>query len=405
MQNVKAIGNERFSRMLKELHFQRLERRKRTASQFNVFSCLGVTTSELGHSAMLRFFLDPMEQHGQGDIFLQRFLTHVANINWKGSLNGARVLTEKVVDDLGRVDVAIHLPDDRIILIENKVRHSERPDQIEDYLKWLAKQPAPQSGHHVLIFLTPLGKQPTSTKFPEKVLTISYADIAEWLYVGSASLPNRLKTVLEQYAENCQIVGGVRMADDSLEWRTFLKDPDNIELGMDVAEAMQAIRADIYKEFWEGVKNYLCDRLSESSSDSLWEVCDNRDIKLLGIVWKNGKRGQESFSCAFEAIYGETLYGIRRGVDHPASDNRDVALVSALKSDRLASNNWWPGWRYLHNEDQAFLPKRNKENTAALLRDNLSQTHTLAVKIGEVVWNLFVRYRGVLEDLNRSYPY
>ena len=158
-------------------------------------------------------------------------------------------------------------------------------------------------------------------------------------------------------------------------------------VGIDVAEAMRAIHADIFREFWEIVKAHLCDRLQNSDPDGLWEICDNQDIRLMGIVWKNGKRGQDCFSCAFEAIYGETLYGIRRGRNHQAEDNRDVALVAALKNDSFVSNNWWPGWRYLHNEDQAFLPKMNKEKTVALLRDNLSQTHTLAVKS--------LRYYGV----------
>lgn len=398
-------GRQKFTVKLKAIHRESLERRKRTASQFNVFSCLGVTTSELSHSNLLRFFLDPMEQHGQGDMFLKGFLRRFANIDWKGNLDGTRVLSERVVDDLGRVDIAIHLADERIILIENKVLHSERPDQLEDYLKWLEKQPAPQTGQHILIFLTPLGQQPISTRSPQKVMTASYCGIAEWLSEESATLPIRLKMVLEQYVENCKIVGGHRMADDSLELRAFLKDPENIEAGMDVAEVMKSIHADIYKEFWERVMNHLRDRLQDSEPDGLWEVCHNQDIKLLGIVWKNGKRGQDCFTCSFEQPYGETLYGIRRGRNHEAADSRDVALVAALKNDRFVPNNWWPGWRYLHNEDQAFLPKRNKENTVALLRDNLSQTHTLAVKIAEVLWSLFLRYRHVLEDLNRSYPY
>jgi hypothetical protein len=404
MEGTDVLSKHRdFLSRVKAIHLERLESRKRTTSQFNVFSVLGLTRSELNHSTFLRFLLDPNGKHTQGDIFLRTFLDRVVQLNWRGNLSDTWVTQERVIDDLGRVDIAIHLTDGRIVLIENKVDAEEGLKQIDRYLQWLAKQKPPRTGKHVLIFLTPHRKDPISTMTPEKVVPVSYCDIAHWLSKVSATLPDRLKLVLGQYIECCQTLGGIRMVDDNLDLKSFLREPENIEIGFDMEEALADIRKEVYQEFWKRVKGNLDASLRSRDADSSWEACAE-ELRLLGIVWKNEKRSREFFSVSFEKLDGVTKYGVRRGKPLKGTDNRDLSLMVALK-DKFDPHDLWAGWRCLHNEDQAFLPNRTKENTIALLRDNLSPSHPLAEKVTDIVWELFIRHRLALEDLNRSYPY
>ena len=81
MEDTDVLNRHRFLSHVKKMNLERLERRKRTASQFNVFDCLGLTSSELAHSNFLRFLLDPNEQHGQADIFLRTFLNRFVQLD------------------------------------------------------------------------------------------------------------------------------------------------------------------------------------------------------------------------------------------------------------------------------------------------------------------------------------
>ena len=56
----------------------------------------------------------------------------------------------------------------------------------------------------------------------------------------------------------------------------------------------------------------------------------------------------------------------------------------------------------MRSHDQAFASEPNRK-VITLLRDHLNQSHPLATKVADLVWELFNRYRLALEDPNRSY--
>lgn len=396
--------HEEFLVGLETVHREMLVRRRRTASQFNVFGALGLTGLELPHSTFLRFLLAPSEQHGQGELFLKTFLERIVKIESE-DLGGTLVVSERVLADSGRIDIAIRLPNDRIVLIENKVGAAEGEAQIERYLEWLGKQKPSGGGEHKLLFLTSDARIPISTKNPDKVVPLSYCDIADWLSSVVEEVPERLRTVLDQYIQTCLRVGG-KMQDDTMELRGFLKNLQNFELGFDVSKVVEEIRKEAHLEFWKYVEINLHRKVASSDAAGLWEAFDNRSNNgLIGIGWKNNKKGNDSFSVSFESRGGLTHYGIFRGKKVMVPDNEDVKIIGQLKMEGFLSNEWWAGLRYLHNHDQAFTPNSEKKLAIALLSDNRSLSHPLAAKVAEVAWELFARYQQPLEDLNRSYPY
>src|SRR5215212_790172 len=53
---------------------QELEHIEELLDRFNVFEAIGFTNQELMHSRFLAFLLDPGQNHGLGDLFLEGFL-------------------------------------------------------------------------------------------------------------------------------------------------------------------------------------------------------------------------------------------------------------------------------------------------------------------------------------------
>jgi hypothetical protein len=188
------------------------EIRRKTAPHFNLFEALGITRKEQFQSRFLAFLLDPTESHDQGEMFLRTFLEYILSPDMLPQrLDGATVKLESGIATYGRVDIVIDdLLDRRIILIENKVDASEGEEQIARYQGWLKSKPQPTHGQHFLVFLTPEGREP-QTGNPADVLCVSYRQLGDWVSsLLSLELPERLRTVLTQYGENCRVISGDR---------------------------------------------------------------------------------------------------------------------------------------------------------------------------------------------------
>ena len=114
------------------------------------------------------------------------------------STSNTVVITEESAQSFGRLDIKLYLPHGRILIIENKVYAAEGNQQLARYEDWLKIQPRPQSGEHVLVFLTPEGRKP-QTSTAGAVVCLSYRTLGDWLSAILVSLPLRLQMVLGQY--------------------------------------------------------------------------------------------------------------------------------------------------------------------------------------------------------------
>jgi hypothetical protein len=391
--------------------------RRQTAARFNLFEVLGLVRNEQYQSHFLAFLLDPTESHDQGERFLHTFLERILSLDGLPQcLDRAVVKLESVVAIYGRVDMVITLPDRRIIVIENKVDASEGEKQIARYQAWLRSKPQPTRGQHLLVLLTPEGREP-QTGDPTDVLCISYRQLGDWVS-SLLELPERLRTVLLQYGENCHIIGGDRrysmVMDDKLH--AFLTDPSNLDTALEVAEAVETIRREVFERFWRRVKEQLSAELSRCGYQRQWEVWISDDIFAerypeCGIYWRH--RNWQFFAVVFACLTGTnnypTSYGIWRGKEIPtqARDVRDQALSAQLAAEDLVEDEEteWVGWRYLHDLGLPAFRVTKKEDVLKLSEDNRDSNHPLVHELVRLLWGLFDKHREALEDLNANYPY
>lgn len=393
---------------------RQVEQRQLTALRFNIFSVLRVSSLEQYHSLFIAFLLDPRASHDQGGRFLHGFVENVLCLPCiSGSMSNTVVITEESAQSFGRLDIKLYLPNGRILIIENKVYAPEGDQQLARYQDWLAIQPRPQSGEHVLVFLTPDGGKP-QTALAGTVLCVSYRTLGDWLSAILASLPLRLQVVLGQYIEICYALGGEKSRlEMTNELDKLLNDPEKLEVALDVSEAVALIRKRIPAEFWGNVRNILDSKLKQSGDDVKWEIYMDNDVwgsfSKLGLVWKTRKKGSLQFASLFECLAGKpAYYGITRGKQIAAELllAEDKIFTEDLSKERCFSkSSWWPGYQNLWKLNLNQFDGDKKENTLALHKDNLSEAHPLADTVASLLWDLFSNYRLRLENLNERYPY
>jgi hypothetical protein len=112
------------------------------ASDFNLIGIFSPDENKI--SDIIVNILEPNGKHGQGNIFLLKFLETVRNevnnefIDLEATgLSKVRIYREYVTDKGRRIDIVIELPNDFIIGIENKPWAGEQNKQLEDYSEFL----------------------------------------------------------------------------------------------------------------------------------------------------------------------------------------------------------------------------------------------------------------------------
>lgn len=154
----------------------------RSGESFNLFRILGVERLEVStHSAILRELLDPRGSHGQGAVFLRRFVEVLelpAFDYEQGRVDAEYGIGSVTKTSGGRLDLRISDGIGPRIIIENKIDAGEQADWVTRYLDH-----APGA---TLVFLTLGANEPTNipgTGRPERLVCISYgSQILDWLF-------------------------------------------------------------------------------------------------------------------------------------------------------------------------------------------------------------------------------
>lgn len=175
------------------------ERAHDVAERFNFFDAVGMKTQEIRHSRFIGYLLNPSEPHGLGDRFLKAFLSDVIAAHSEESplsrltvavadLSGAFVYYER-----DHFDITIHVPAlSLLVVIENKIRASERDKQLADY-----RDRAKVKYHEdkfIGVFLTPDGYD---------------GEDGAWACIGYRRIKETLHRVVEEAAPNARIADAI----------------------------------------------------------------------------------------------------------------------------------------------------------------------------------------------------
>ena len=181
---------------------------KQLALDFSLFNFFSIGENKV--SQVLAYFLDEKQNHGQGNLFLNKFVEtfHNTQVDVKSSIN----ICEKIISEKRRIDIYIEI-NGLIIAIENKIWADDQPNQLKDYSTYLEQK---SKGNYLLLYLTPYGAEPTTKSIDddiknklikqEKFKIISYKNdilnlINNWIIICEAENVTHFLKEFKKYLE------------------------------------------------------------------------------------------------------------------------------------------------------------------------------------------------------------
>lgn len=171
--------------------------------RFNIFDILKISRTEIRHSNMLSWLLDPNENHGLGDKFLKNTLIQILKENEDKEYDSFKLLlmdlySFRVFREREYIDILLVSDKEKyVIAIENKIGSSEHNHQLQRYREYLDKEY--KDYKKILVFLTPDGDEPSDKKWG--ILTYeSILDILDKVYENN-ELQSDVDLLLKNYTD------------------------------------------------------------------------------------------------------------------------------------------------------------------------------------------------------------
>lgn len=301
------------------------KRKKGTKENFNFFSAL-VTDKQIHiekyHTNFIAYLLDPNGSHDCDDLFLKQFLQIIQekyNQDYSDiPLTEVTVTKNQQTSENRFIDILIEHKKEWVLFIENKVKSSESKNQLEDYYKFCNDEIKKKT---IGVFLTKTGYKPVSIIGSDKIISLSYKHIIEWLQ----------NCIYNELVEKHNIIHSIK------QYILILKQILNI---MDT-EAMEEFKTYLDKRFvylptLETIEDFKVAIIKYSGEHEERKVFFDKVVQRLFSDLKGNKIDDFSFSF-FNKISGKN-YKIK--ISPSNNDNSDGGYGS---------------WFSIHTEDDTFI--------------------------------------------------
>lgn len=339
------------------------EKRKR-GDNFNVFSVLGLQTSEVRlHSALIAELLNPNGDHGLRDKFLEAFLD-VLNMHFNDKFifdtKTAKVEVEHFIGSIsddgetgGRIDLFIQDQYKQTIIIENKIYACDQDRQMSRYNHY-AKQNLNLKDEQVrLLYLTLEGDAPSKESCGDEKFDftcISYKDdLLKWLdkcLMVSALYPIVRETI-RQYITTLKNILSIMDTSNNDKFLDILTSDDNVETALTILNKKDEIYKRIRENFIEKIRKlcvsfgytFKCDEGVKTASNNNWIHIS--DPQIMDVEFRIGVKS------------------------HTNSDGYRMCFVSLTRKKTNSGYKFWQndnsptdefpfGWTYLWGEDDMW---------------------------------------------------
>lgn len=319
-----------------------------SGDNFNIFNILNLSTAEVRlHSKLLAELLNPKGSHHLGDVFLKLFLQKINKSKNKetelefSSLENVYVEVEKYAGKInketdigGNIDIYISLPNQKEIIIENKIYAGDQERQLRRYHSFgKTKKP-------VIIYLTLEGREANdSTTGNDKYLNdkitpilLSYeSDIKEWLEdcrKEAAILPLVRETITQYINLIKQLTGqsmNINMKNEIV--KAIMESGDKIRVAFEIASSINDVKKNLLKKF----ANEITLKVKEMKPEIETLIKDNFGKKWEGTDFYFPKISNLNVYFSFLTDYNNSYLEIQNDQN--------------LKSEKLISNiNYYRGF-------------------------------------------------------------
>lgn len=196
--------NQKQEKVLKDflLNIDCLKKLDEWTNKFNIFDILKITNTEIRHSNILGWLLDPNGSHKLGDSFLKAFINNIIKKKDSFGNESLNLLLQdfysyRVLREYNHMDlVLVSRQEKTCYVIENKIWSGESSHQLQDYFK---KSQEEYVGYRIIYaFLTPDGHDASDTN---NWVSISYEEIIPLLedVINNTNISNEVKFFINNY--------------------------------------------------------------------------------------------------------------------------------------------------------------------------------------------------------------
>jgi hypothetical protein len=189
-------------------HDDNLKELSRLTSNKNLFKVLNIHKDELVHSDLIANLLRGDDFSSLGNEFLKKFLIHISK---NAGLDESQIFEAmenyyEIKREHYHIDIFVNFPRNKwVIIIENKVEHTERLNQIKDYQNFVESRFSDYL-KKVFIFLTKDGRASDTfeSSFRDHInISLSYSDIGMVISQITPNLNSRIeKIICEEFMEH-----------------------------------------------------------------------------------------------------------------------------------------------------------------------------------------------------------
>lgn len=147
---------------------------------FNIFDVLRISRTEIRHSNMLAWLLNPHENHGLNDSFIKNLIANIVKNKNYGNVEPLELMVEdysqtQVSREWENIDI-LCITEKLVFVIENKIDSGEHDNQLEIYREKVENRY--RNFTKLYFYLTPDGLLPTDE---ENWNVLSYSDVLQAL--------------------------------------------------------------------------------------------------------------------------------------------------------------------------------------------------------------------------------
>jgi len=337
---------------------QRKEEARKRGEKYNIFSVLGIETSEVRtHSAFLASLLNPNGNHGVGNAFLDAFVKEMNLGGLQLDTTNAQVNVEHVTSD-GRIDILIFDNNKKAVIIENKIYAGDQPEQLKRYDDYAKQQ---FTNGYRLLYLTLDGHKPSedSTKdlkdnqyfrlaynnnvnisdedssYSENVIS---RDVLHWLEECVKIAYNKplVRETIIQYQSLIKALTGMNSENETKqEIIKLFATKENYEIAALIANNLHDIKKYIV---YQNLKPQLEERLKLFNNCSIkkFEYGEGYYCAIIISVssWKNG-----------EIYYEFDKYNGTEALIYGVNDISDHKVLSNVSLPGFNHNSNWVAWK------------------------------------------------------------
>jgi hypothetical protein len=316
---------------------------KELATNFNSINFWWRNFHENKVSEILAFFLDPKQEHQQGDTFLKLFLNKL-DLDFKyNTINEVKVRCEAQTDSNRRIDILIsNSSTNQLIGIENKIEENtkDQSNQVIDYLHHLENR-SPNK-NFILLYLSPSRKELSNDSISEKdriqyeknLRIINYEQhiipcIKEFNY---RSENIRVKSFLQDFERKLtQKYLGINNINEMESIKEHVL--ESFEVSILVSQALEAVKIELLTKFEEMLKEFSKEK--EFIEFNIESRGKNKYFSFKPLKWGNHK-----ITIAYE--YNDLLIGITKIIPNQVITTLPKVYMSFNETKPQLVTVGWP---------------------------------------------------------------